>query len=96
MQKQVLHNQSLLDFTLHHCGTLDALLKAAIENNKSITSELIPSEELIVPKGIVSNDIVQFYSSKGIKPAFGNLNSNSMIPELGIGTMVIGSTFIVR
>lgn len=93
---KVLHNQSLLDFTLHHCGTLEVLFEAAIVNGKSITSELVPSEELIVPEGIVNNDILQFYNNKGVKPAFGNLNSSSMIPELGIGSMAIGTTFIVR
>ena len=37
MQKTLLHNQSLLDFTLHHCGTLQGIVGMAVENNIGIT-----------------------------------------------------------
>ena len=94
---KVLHNQSLLDFTLQHCGTLDALFQTAITNSISITSEIVSGSELLIPvDALVDNDILQFYSIKGIKPAFGNTVNELLIPELGIGQMAIGTTFIVR
>ena len=39
MQKTLLHNQSLLDFTLHHCGTLNGIVQMAVENNIGIAAD---------------------------------------------------------
>lgn len=72
MQKTVLHNQSLLDFTLHHCGTLDGIMAMAIENNISITEMLSPGDQLNVPNEIAKeSDIVEFYQNKKLIPATG-------------------------
>jgi hypothetical protein len=72
MQKTVLHNQSLLDFTLHHCGTLRGIMAMALENNISITEMLSPGDQLNVPNEIAKeSDIVEFYQNKKLIPATG-------------------------
>lgn len=81
MQKTLLHNQSLLDFTLHHCGTLQGIINIAIENNIAITEILSPGEILNVPSEIPKeNDIVEFFQNKKIIPAsgFNTLESQSL------------------
>ena len=72
MQKTLLHNQSLLDFTLHHCGTLNGIVQMAVENNIGITDLLSPGAVFSVPSNITKdNDIVEFYSNKKLVPACG-------------------------
>ena len=72
MQKVVLHNQSLLDFTLNHCGSLESILLIAIANHLSITDELTPGQILTIPNNvIVDTDIRDYYYEKNIKPAGG-------------------------
>ncbi|AMA48997.1 hypothetical protein [Flavobacterium covae] len=72
MQKTVLHNQSLIDFTLHHCGTLDGIMAMAVENNISITEILTPGQVLTIPNEIIKDiDIVGFYETKRVIPASG-------------------------
>ena len=72
MQKTLLHNQSLLDFTLHHCGTLQSIIDVAIENKINITDTLAAGTNLTLPNGTVKdNEIVSFYYDKKIIPACG-------------------------
>ena len=70
MTKTVLHNQSLFDFVLHHCGCLNSLLLVASVNNISITAVLVPGQTLEIPNdAIVDNDIKNYYTIKNIIPA---------------------------
>lgn len=72
MQKPLLNNQSLLDFTLHHCGTLQSIIDVAIENKINITDTIAPGTVLTLPSEIVKdNEIVSFYYDKKIIPACG-------------------------
>ncbi|MPT35740.1 MAG: hypothetical protein E2604_11820 [Flavobacterium sp.] len=80
MQKTLLHNQSLLDFSLQHCGTLQGIINIAIENNIAITEMLSPGDVLRIPsEAAKANDIVEFYQNKKIIPAsgFSTLESQS-------------------
>lgn len=96
MQETVLHNQSLIDFTLHHCGTIESLVAMAVANDSSITEELQPKGVLEVPANIMKDsDIVGFYTNKNHVPAF-NYSGSSSISDEGIGEMIIEETFIVR
>lgn len=72
MQKTLLHNQSLLDFTLNHCGTLLSIVEIAAENNIGITEALASGVVLSIP-GNAKRDqnIVDFYTNKRIVPASG-------------------------
>ena len=72
MQKTLLHNQSLLDFTLHHCGTLNGIVQMAVENNIGIADFLSAGSVLSVPNGISKDEqIVEFYENKKLIPACG-------------------------
>jgi hypothetical protein len=96
MQKTVLHNQSLLDFTLHHCGKLESLFDLAISNGKSITEELVPGTLLEVPDTVdKAVDIVNFYKFKNIEPACGFVGNTLPDVSTGIDYMIIGTDFIV-
>lgn len=96
MQETVLHNQSLIDFTLHHCGTVESIVAIAIANNWSITEELQPKRILELPVNIVKDeDIVTFYSNKKHVPAF-NYSAPISSDDGGIGEMIIEKTFIVK
>jgi hypothetical protein len=97
MQKQVLHNQSLLDFTLHHCGKLDSLFALAINNGVSITEEITPGTVLEVPDTIdKADDIVNFFRFKNIEPACGFVGNTLPDIPTGIDYMIIGTDFIVE
>ncbi|OUL63097.1 hypothetical protein [Flavobacterium sp. AJR] len=96
MQETVLHNQSLIDFTLHHCGTIESVVAMAVANDWSITEELQPKRILEVPADVIKDsDIVGFYTSKKHVPAF-NYSGPISANDEGIGEMIIEETFIVR
>jgi len=97
MQQTVLHNQSLLDFTLHHCGKLESLFALAISNGVSVTSEIVPGTLLDVPKTLdKADDIVNFFKFKNIEPA--SEFTGNTLPDVptGIDYMIIGTDFIVE
>lgn len=99
MQKQVLHNQSILDIAIQNNGTSVSAFELAFENGLSITEELTPGQGLEVSKSIlIDTTIVAFFQNKNqiIATGFNNSENEDILPQLGIGTMIIGSTFIVR
>lgn len=96
MQKQVLHNQSLLDFALHHCGKLESLFELCLVNGISATDEITPGTLLVVPDTTdKADDIVNFYKFKKIEPACDFVGNT--LPDIltGIDYMIIGNDFIV-
>lgn len=98
MQKQVLHNQSLLDIAIQNNGTLTSAFELALENGLSITEELTPGDNIKVPESnLIETTIVSFFQRKGqiIATAFNASDGQDILPKLGIGTMAIESTFIV-
>lgn len=95
MQQTVLHNQTLYDFALQHCGTVAAVFAIALANGISITSELVPGTQLDVPADApVDADILNFYKAKEVLPATGITELNTE-PD-GIDFMSIEGTFIVQ
>lgn len=98
MQKQVLHNQNLLDIAIQNNGTLTSALELALENGFSITEELTPGDSIKVPESnFIETTIVAFFQRKGqiIATGFNASDGQNILPKLGIGTMAIQSTFIV-
>jgi len=97
MQKQVLHNQSLMDFSLQHTGSFKNAFLNAFENGKSITDSLEAGEILSIPANVITDDVIlNYYNLKDVKPA--TAITQSQIDELeanGIGYMIIEETFIV-
>lgn len=101
MTVKVLHNQTLLDISIFLFGTAIGALPIAIENDISLTDELIVGQILKIPEGsdFEQRLIVEYFQNKGFKPAtaINYENIEIQIPQdLGIGLMIIEDSFIVR
>lgn len=97
MQKQILHNQSLLDIAVQNIGTGLSAFEVAFKNGLSVTDDLIAGTFIEVPESdLLDTEIVDFFKNKKhiIATGFSALDGN-IVPDLGIGTMTIGTTFIV-
>lgn len=96
MQKTVLHNQTVLDCTLQQTGSLKKLFEFALENKTSITEELKAGSVFSFPE-IDDPDIYNYLDNKKIIPATAiNDESINDTETLGIGAMIIETSFIVR
>jgi hypothetical protein len=96
MQKTVLHNQSVLDCSLQHTGSLNKLFEFVIANGISITDELKAGDVYEFP-AVDDAEIYNYFNIKNIIPATGITDEAiNELETLGIGAMAIESTFIVR
>lgn len=99
MQKvAVLSGQSLYDIAIQYTGDVLNTYAIALVNGKSVTDSLAVGELIMIPDGLtIAIKEVNYLSSLGILPATGITvdQETVLIPELGIGTMVVGITFIV-
>ncbi len=94
----VLHNQSLFDISIRYTGTIENAFKIAVANGLSLTDELQPGAQLIIPEVEMNNDVVNYFAGKGIQPATGLTENDLLIAQTvqrGIGYMQIGKTFKV-
>jgi hypothetical protein len=90
--------QSLFDIALQFTGDVINTYAIALANGKSITDALVTGETIEIPDGlVVATRELKYLRSFGILPATGVAidQENILIPELGIGTMAIGTTFII-
>lgn len=96
MKQLVLNNQTILDVSLQHTGTVENCLAIAVANGFSVSDPLIPGTELIIPENIkINTDVLNYYSAKKIQPATGGIDP-LIIPTLkGIGYMSIADNFKV-
>lgn len=87
--------QSLFDKANETTGSVENAFDMALLNAMSITDSLEIGQELLTVPA-TNKTVVLFFSEK--RPATGITNEQEsiLIPILGIGTMTIGSTFIVR
>lgn len=99
MKVIVQHNQSLFDISIRYTGTLENAFKIAVANGLSLTDELEPGAQLIIPADVEMNsDVASYFSAKGIQPATGLTDNDLLISQTvqrGIGYMQIGKTFKV-
>ena len=99
MKVIVLNNQSLIDVAIQHTGTIENAFKIAVANGLSLTDELQPGAQLIIPEDVqMNNDVVNYFAAKGIQPATGLTENDLLIAQTvqrGIGYMQIGKTFKV-
>jgi len=66
----VLHNQSLLDFAIHHTGSVMNAFLIAKENGLAVSDEIAAGTDLIIPEEVeIDADILNYYKTKGIQPA---------------------------
>ena len=94
----VIPNQSFFDVAVQEDGSVLNAFEWAIKNGFSITDDLDPGQNLIAPNSSYKNTEVADYF-KGKKQMIATAMKKPPIPPglgLGIGTMTIGSTFIVR
>lgn len=96
MQKQVLHNQSVLDCLLQHTGSLNQLMAFVITNGISITSDLKAGDYYEFPN-IDDDAMYNYFYSKNTIPATAITTAQleATNPQLGIGSMIIKENFIV-
>ena len=95
----VLNNQSLLDIAVQYTGTIENAFKIAVANGLSLTDELQPGAQLIIPADVEMNsDVVNYFAGKGIQPATGfNFIESEITPELeGISYWILNKNFIVQ
>lgn len=64
----VLEGQSFLDIAIQACGSVEAAFELAVLNSMSLTDDLVPGVELVLP-AVVNSSIALYYKSKNIKPA---------------------------
>ena len=98
MQKQILHNQSVLDLAIQSNGTVLSVFELMLKNGLSLTAELVPGQTIEIVESVLKyNQIVDYLSGKQLVVAtgFNGSQNQNIIPKLGIGSMVIGTTFIV-
>ncbi|MDA6072093.1 hypothetical protein NJT12_20920 [Flavobacterium sp. AC] len=91
--------QSWFDLSNQYTGSVTNAYEIAYANGRSITDEITPGEKIIIPANIsIDNKALIFLQGKKIVPATGARKADLDIlnPVLGIGTMEIESTFIVR
>ncbi|HYH14169.1 MAG TPA: hypothetical protein VD794_03050 [Flavisolibacter sp.] len=87
-----IHNdQTLLDFTCQHAGTMEALFDVALLNNVSITEKVEPQELKAIP---IEKAIVSFYLTSKQNIVTDLTENQTQFPG-GIGYMQIGNTFKV-
>jgi capsid protein len=95
---RVIENQSLFDIAIQESGSVLAAFDLALTNGLSITDDLAPGQKLIASNSEFSNnEVANYFKGKNLMVATGYIidDGEVILPKLGIGTMAIGSTFIV-
>lgn len=73
----VLHNQSLFDISIQVYGSVAYVFDLALANGLSITSDLVPGQQIEVPEiEVESTSIRDYYAANGIKPATAIIEEN--------------------
>ncbi|MDQ8012049.1 MAG: hypothetical protein REI96_06355 [Flavobacterium nitrogenifigens] len=96
---RIISGQSLSDIAVQEDGNVSTVLEWALKNNKSITEKLVPGNVLENPKSDLKDiGISQYFNgiTKKISTGITNENYAVIIPDDGIGAMIIEDTFIVR
>jgi hypothetical protein len=95
MEIIVLHNQSLLDITIQHTGSVHNAFAIAVYNNIAVSDPLKSGSILKLPKVKENTDILNYYTSKKIKPATAITEIEIIPAGKGLGWMQIGKSFKV-
>ncbi len=95
MAVTVLHNQSLLDIAIQATGKAENAIFIAVANNISITDDLEPGSELIIPEVPMDLDVIAYYKAKDIQPATAIKTEDINYPE-GINYWEIEKSFKIQ
>lgn len=91
-------HQSILDIAIQEDGSVLSAFEWAIRNGLSVTSSLSAGQEMQPPISNFRNDEVANYFKGKKQDVATGLKFNvreALTPQVGIGTMIIESTFIV-
>lgn len=94
----VLHNQSLLDLTLQHTGTIESVFEFAEANTINITDDVQAGKTLVLPAEAFTNkDILGYYTAKNLQPATAFSKEDEQVFERleGISIWAINLDFVV-
>lgn len=90
----ILENQSVLDVVTQYLGTLEASFVFCIENNLSLTEDLISNTKVEIPETKEKVALVSDYFAEKKKDLA--TGYPLIFPDpIGIGEMIIEQTFIV-
>lgn len=90
--------QTWFDIAIQYTGDATNAFAIASNNNSAITDTPLAGAPIAIPTDVViSNKEVKYLDSKKMIPATGITidGLEEISPTLGIGTMAIGTTFIV-
>lgn len=99
MQKiTVLSGQSLFDIAIQYTGDVANAFAIALLNQISVTDNLSTQKLVLIPDSLIkATREIKYLKNEGVIPATAITLDQQIVllPELGIGTMTIGTTFIV-
>lgn len=69
--KRIAQNQTLADFVLQHCGTLQCAMKVIFDNNRSLTDAIEVDNILMVDtdNDAIDKVVVDYFKENNIVPA---------------------------
>ncbi len=92
--------QTWFDIAIQHTGSvMNAYAISFANGGRSVTDEITPGELIVIPSEIeILKKTVQYLAAKKAIPATGIIPDDfeAINPIPGIGSMTIGTTFIVR
>lgn len=95
MNSPIQQGQSFLDKVLEATGSIDNCFEMAVLNNMSITDELIRGSVLQASPVTNRRAVAEWNKNNLPATALSNIEFTLVVPDDGIGAMIIGETFIV-
>jgi hypothetical protein len=92
----VIENQTFFDLSVEQTGSVLSVFEMALTSGKSITDDLAPGEQIIIPETrYYIKDIVDYFKGKNYKIAtYGTLDDYQSFE--GIGFWIINLNFQVK
>lgn len=96
MKNKVYAGQNFCDKVLENTGSIENVVAMAILNDAAITDDLVVASELLVTEATNKQMVSLFFEFNRPASAMSNEKYELIVADEGIGTMIIGSTFIIR
>lgn len=91
-----LHNQSFLDISIQHTGSVYNAFAIAAANGMAVSENLVPGNNYTIPDTVKNDtDIQNYFWTKSIKPATSFTDLENITERRGIGWMKVATTFKV-
>ncbi|NDP26464.1 MAG: hypothetical protein GZ087_03415 [Flavobacterium sp.] len=91
---KVYSGQSFLNKVVESTGSVENAFAMALLNGRSVSDLLTVGQELLVVR-MTNKQVVNHFKEKRPATGLNAAQESVLIPKLGIGTMAIGTTFIV-